>query len=59
MYAPPVTGFSTPGPDLWRESERGPKHYIANTLKKKEADSLGPGGLVGWLALANGGTPVR
>ena len=38
-----ATGFKTPGPNYWTDSERGPKHVIAATLKKKEADTLGPG----------------
>ncbi len=44
LYALTVCeGFRTPGPNLWVDSERGPKHFIATNLKQKEADTIGPG----------------
>lgn len=38
-------GFATPGPDLWRESERGPERTFGLSLQSplKEEDEDGPG----------------
>lgn len=44
-------GFATPGPALWRESERGVKKTFGLALKPALKDNKGPGMYIGCVVI--------